>query len=376
MVAGTTNIARQTYFAQFFSSASLFACGIFIPIVLERQMNADSMLIGVVVTGYQTALFIASVIIGRAADIRGRRMFLRIGFAMATFGIFLQIIATSPFVLLFVRILLGASAGMISSVLVAYFMYETKGKVGVFSSLGALGWGFGSIVAGIVGDATIIFAYSSGLMFVAAIAVFTLPKTDEVKHAVPLFPKRVFKENAAVYISVLVRHIGANFIWVTYPIFLMDVLGADYFWVGVIYGTNAISQFIVMRGLDEYNSTMLVRAGLAMSAITFLLFSMAQNFFEIIPLQIILAISWSALYVGSLKYVTERSPEKATSMGWLQGMISIAGILGPLLGGYLDLEIGYRNTILIAMFLSIAGLAIFQISKSRERNRKKTATSS
>jgi MFS family permease len=376
-MAAAKDLSRQIYFAQFFSSASLFACGIFIPIVLERDMGANSLMIGMVVTGYQTALFVASVLIGRAADIRGRRRFLRLGFALSAIGILLQIVAaspispvSSPFMLLIVRIMLGASAGMIASVLVAYFMYETKGKVGVFSSLGALGWGVGSIIAGAVGDATVIFAYSSGLMFMATIAVFALPKTDEVKYEVPLFPKRVFKENAAVYISVLVRHIGANFIWVTYPLFLMDILKADYFWVGIIYGVNAISQFLVMRGLDGYDSTMLVRVGLGLSAVTFLLFSLAQNFYEIIPLQVILAVSWASLYVGSLKYVTERSPEKATSMGWLQGMISIAGIIGPLLGGYLDIVIDYRNTILTAMVLSLAGLAIFQISKAMEKRRK------
>lgn len=355
------------YFAQFFQSAALFACGIFIPIVLDREMGADSVQIGIVVTAYQTALFAAAVLVGRAADIRGRRIFLRFGFAMASLGIFLQIVANTPFTLLLVRLLLGIAAGTVTSVLVAYFMYETKGKVGIFSSLGALGWGVGSIIAGAIGDATIIFSYSAFLMLVAAIAVFALPKTEEVKHVVPLFPRRVFKENAAVYTSVLVRHIGANFIWVTYPLFLMNELGADYFWVGVIYGVNAFSQFLVMGGLDRFNSTKLVRAGLALSAVTFLLFSLTENFMQIIPLQIVLAASWSALYVGSLKYVTERSPEKATSMGWLQGMISIAGILGPLIGGYLDIEIGYRYTILIAMILSLVGLVIFQLSKAREK---------
>ena len=332
-------------------------------------MSADSLLIGIVVTSYQTALFIASFLIGRAADIRGRRMFLRFGFAMATLGVFLQIFASTPLILLLVRVLLGISAGMVASVLMAYFMYETRGKIGVFSSLGALGWGFGSIVAGIIGDATIIFSYSAILMLVATIAVFSLPKTEEVKHFVPLFPRRVFKENAAVYVSVLVRHIGANLIWVTYPLFLMDVIGADYFWVGIIYGVNAFSQFFVMRRLDGYDSTKLVRFGLSLSVVTFLLFSITQDFYQIIPLQIILATSWAALYVGSLKYVTERSPEKATSMGWLQGIISIAGILGPIIGGYLDMELGYRSTILIAMLLSLAGLAIFQFSKAREKTK-------
>lgn len=362
-MSASITIAAKSYFAQFLSSAGLFSCGIFIPIVLGKQMGADPILIGVVVTGYATALFISSILIGRAADIGGRRKYLRIGFVIATAGIFLQILATDAMLLLAVRIMLGSAAGMISSVLVAYFMYETRGKVGRFSSFGALGWGFGSVAAGIIGNAAMIFLFSGGLLLIATTAIMTLPKTNEVKYAVPLFPRRVFRDNAAVYTSVLVRHIGANFIWVTYPLFLMDELGADAFWVGIIYGVNAITQFLVMSHIDEFKSITLVKIGLGLSAVTFLLFSQTHNFMEIIPLQVVLAVSWGTLYVGGLKYVTERSPEKATSMGWFQGVISIAGIIGPVLGGTLDVLISYRGTMLVAMLLSIAGFAIFILSR-------------
>lgn len=202
-------------------------------------------------------------------------------------------------------------------------------------------------------------------MISAGIVIFTLPVTQEKTFFVPLFPRNVFKKNATVYSSVLIRHIGANFVWVTYPLFLMDELGADAMWVGIVYGVNAFGQFFVMRRLDPFNSSNLVKIGFIVSAMTFLGFSLTHTILEIVPLQILLAIAWSALYVGSLKYVTERNPEKATSTGWLQGMISLAGIIGPVTGGILDMEIGYRWTMFIAMILSIVGLIIFLISKSR-----------
>ena len=352
------------------SSGSLFAASIFIPIVMQKEMGASSLQIGLVVTGYTSALFTASIIIGRQADIKGRRKFLRIGFAVAAMAMILQIFANDTLSLLIVRILLGAAAGMIQSVLVAYFIYESHEshkKVGIFSSIGALGWGVGSIIAGAIGDHVLVFVFSAGLMISAGIVIFTLPVTQEKTFFVPLFPRNVFKKNAAVYSSVLIRHIGANMVWVTYPLFLMVELKADTMWVGIVYGVNAFGQFFVMRRLDPYDSSHLVMIGFVVSAATFLSFSLAQTIYEILPLQIMLAIAWSSLYVGSLKYVTERNPEKATSAGWLQGMIGMAGIIGPTMGGILNVGVGYRWTMFAAMILSIVGLVIFLMSKGDAR---------
>ncbi len=350
------------------SSGSLFAASIFIPIVMEKELGASAFQIGLVATGYTSALFAASVLIGRQADIKGRRRFLRIGFAIAAIATLLQVFVTDSLSLLFVRMLLGGAAGMIQSVLVAYFIYESHEsmkKVGIFSSIGALGWGVGSIIAGLIGDYILVFVFSAGLMISAGVVIFTLPATEEKTFFVPLFPRHVFRKNAAVYSSILIRHIGANFVWVTYPLFLIDELGADSMWVGIVYGVNAFGQFFVMRRLDPFNSSTLVKIGFIVSAVTFLGFSLTQTIVEIIPLQILLAIAWSALYVGSLKYVTERNPEKATATGWLQGMISLAGIIGPAIGGVLWIVAGPRWTMIIAMILSIAGLIIFLMSKSR-----------
>jgi len=349
------------------SSGGLFAAAIYIPIVLDQEFAASKLTIGLIVTAYATALFLASVLIGRAADVKGRRKFLRMGFALASFALLLQIFADSPVLLLLARILLGTAVGTIQSVLVAYFIYETKGKIGKFSSFSALGWGFGSLAAGIIGDYLLVFIFSAGLMICATVAVFSLPETIEKKQFVPLFPRKIFRDNYAVYSSVLIRHIGANLVWVTYPLFLIDVLGAPPFWVGAVYATNAVTQFLVMRRLDEYNSIYLIRIGFVLSAATFLLFSITQTYLEILPLQIVLAFSWASLYVGSLKFVTERSPEKATSVGWLHGVISIAGIIGPVLGGTLNDVIGYRLTMIAAVGLSIAGFLVFIVSRRRER---------
>jgi len=334
-------------------------------------MGASRLVIGLVGTCYSSALFLSSVFLGRFADVRGRREVLRVGFLLAAVATLLQAFATDVLQLVFVRILLGLSAGIVPSVLIGYFLYETKGRIGIFASFGALGWGFGSLMAGVFGDSRMIFVFAGGLMIFACLAVWSLPITSEVRHRIPLFPKEVFKQNSAVYVSVLVRHTGANIVWVTYPLFLIEELGADKLWVGVIYTVNAITQFLVMRRLDRIRPATLVGAGIALSILTFLLFSQVGTYYEIIPLQAVLALSWSSLYVGGLRYVNERSSEKSTSTGWLAGMISVAGILGPAAGGYLNDLIDYRMTMVSAAFMCVIALAIFLLFKDRDLEMEK-----
>jgi len=347
------------------SSTSIFASMIFIPVVLE-DMGASRLLIGAVVTSYSIALFFSSLFLGRYADVKGRRELLRIGFVIATITTFVQALATDILQLMIVRVLLGLSAGIVSSVLVGYFIYETKGRLGKFSSFGALGWGFGSIMAGIFGDPMSIFVFAGGLMAMAGVAIWTLPKTPEVTHRLPLFPKEVFKENASVYVSILIRHTGAHIVWVTYPLFLIEELGATRFWVGIIYAANALTQFIVMRRLDRINPSVLVAIGLGLSSLTFVLFTLTRSYLEIIPLQVVLAISFSSMYVGGLRYVTERSSEKATSTGWFTGIISVAAIIGPISGGYLNDLIDYRMSMIIASVLCLISLGVFYLYKNND----------
>ena len=104
---------------------------------------------------------------------------------------------------------------------------------------------------------------------------------------------------------------------------------------------------------------MLVAFGIGASAVTFVVFAITSHYWEIIPAQILLACSWSSLYVGSLRYVMDKSAEKATATGLLAGMMSISGILGPLAGGFTAAAIGFRGTMLVAAGMAVAAMIVF-----------------
>jgi predicted MFS family arabinose efflux permease len=118
-----------------------------------------------------------------------------------------------------------------------------------------------------------------------------------------------------------------------------------------------------MRYVDRYSDTRLINAGLLISAFVFLGYSFATDYRQVMPLQILLAVSWSCLYVGSILYMTHRNVERATSVGMLTSVISISGAFGPILGGIISQLYGYREVMVFAAFLSIIGFFISAVGR-------------
>jgi hypothetical protein len=197
------------------------------------------------------------------------------------------------------------------------------------------------------------FLFSAILFLLTIPIAFTMPFAREVKLSVPLFPVKVMKKNLAVYLAVLVRHTGACSIWVMYPMFIRTLGGIGqnlFFWVGLMYAINSATQFIVMRSLKR-RSTVLIPAGLGLSALTFLLFTLCGTVWELMPTQVLLAISWALIYVGSVK-------ERATATGVLNSTLQMSTILGSLIGGVL-IQVT-SNNYLAPMYLA-AVMALFSL---------------
>jgi MFS family permease len=346
---------------QLLSSAGLFGPVIIVPVILESKFGASTDIIGLIAGGYAALGFASSYIFGRASDVYGRRLILLSGLLLSGLATLLQAASVVWGGLAFfsaVRLLIGFSSGVFPAALTAY-AYEAKSKMGKFSAWGAAGWGVGNLTVGFFGVMYEgAYLYSAGLLFLSYVIALRLPFTKEVRMEVPLFPVALIRRNASVYSAMLIRHTGANMIWVTYPLFL-ESIGADTTWIGIIYAVNAFGQFFVMNMLDKYDPTLLVAVGLASSALTFYTFELAGSYWEIIPSQILLATAWGCLFVGSLRYVMDRNKEKATVSGILSSTMSISGIVGPVLGGIAAVAVGFKGTIWIATAMSLVALTIF-----------------
>lgn len=346
---------------QILSNAGVFGPVVIVPLILQKELHASNEMIGLIAGGFAAAGFISSYIFGRGSDVYGRRNILLAGLFLSGVATLLQavtIVSGGLAVFAGARILMGFCSGMFPAALLAY-AYDTKGKMGAFSAWGALGWAFGNYIV------TVFVAYEQAyllcaiILFASFAIALNLPFKTDTRMQVPMFPKALIRRNAPVYASMLIRHTGANMIWVTYPLFLTGI-GATPQWIGIIYGVNSVGQFIFMMFLmDKYDPSLLVAVGLGSSAVTFFTFTLAGSYWEIIPSQVMLAFAWAALYVGSLRYVMDKNKEKATASGLLSSTMSISGMVGPVMGGIAATAFDFKGTIAIATGMSIVALAIF-----------------
>jgi len=367
----------KPYLIQFLSSVALSSSLLFIPNLAE-DLGSSETLVGIIVAAYALSMFISSYIFGRLADVYSRRLFISLGLALSVVTFSLQTLTdprfaapylANPALLAIVRALAGFSLGIFPAALTVY-VYDSAGPLGRFTSFGALGWAVGTFAAGVIAEATsyyAIFVLASLCFLTAFFLSITMKKVDGPRLKVPFFPKDLLKRNWRVYVPYLLRHTGANFIWVIYPLYI-ESLGGDMFWIGVIYTVNTATQFIVMLFLDRFEGEKLMRIGLMLAIITFVSFAFAQNFLHLLPMQVLLACSWASMYVGSLLYLMKHNVEKATSSGILGSVINISQVFGALIGGVIAQLFDFRATMYLAAIFTAGGLTLFSAGNKKMKD--------
>ncbi|MFH1125930.1 MAG: MFS transporter [Candidatus Altiarchaeota archaeon] len=350
----------KTGYVMMFASVAIASSSIFIP-NLAKDFGASHTTISLIVASYNIALFMAYYIFGRASDVYGRRLFLKIGLLSSVASFALQALAYSNFTLLAARTLAGFTAGVFPAALTVY-VFERKEDMGKFTSYNSLGYALGTLIAGMVAYYTGIFILGSISFIIAFIIALKLPKGPEKRIHVPLFPKNVIKKNMNVYMAFLLRHTGANMAWTILPLYLSN-LGASNLAIGTLYFLNSGIQVLVMRNLGGYKTSTLINVGLLLSVLVFLSYPMASNYLQVVPIQILLGVAWSTLYVGCLKSLGDENVEKATSTGLLYSAGSLSAILGPLLCGLLPSAHNYAYVMAGAALVSMLGFVIDNIRR-------------
>lgn len=352
---------------RFLTFAAMMASWTYISIYAKDLGMSDTE-IGFIVAFYSLALFLSSFFFGRASDKYGRKLFLSVGLVLSAIAFFLQIFAQDFLALLIIRVLVGFCLGIYPSSLIAY-AHEKNKDLSKFSSFGSLGWALGSLVAGLIAiyfTIERVFVFSSLLFSLAFLTALRMTFGEHVSIDVPKFPIKIIKKNLWLYMSILIRHSGAQMIWTFWPLFLRS-LGANLFWVGVIQMINSITQFIFMStvgGRIKYVTS--VTAGLILSSVTFFSFTLASDYWQIIPTQILLGVSWSLMYVGGLRYLMDRNVEKATVSGLFDSVLSLSSIIGPFIATFVIIFDGYRTTMYLASILAFISFLSFEFSKQSE----------
>jgi len=312
---------------------------------------------------------LASFVFGRLADVRGRRRILQAGLVLSVVAAALQVLAGDPLWIGVSRAFLGLALGMYPGALIAY-AYEARERMGWFAAYGSIGWAVGNLAAGALAflyprQFVLVFAGSSALFFLAWLAALRLPVTAEASLVVPRIPLAVIRRNLAVYATMLIRHTGANMIWVIFSLYLQVDRGFAYWEIGLVTAVNPVVQAIISRQLDTYRATVLIPVGVALSAVVFVVFTFTADVIQMIVAQALLGFAWATLYVGCLKSVTERNEERATAAGLLGSTTTLAAILGPLAGGVISAAYGYAAAMYAAA--AMCGLALLTYASAVQR---------
>ncbi|MFW9957601.1 MAG: MFS transporter [Candidatus Odinarchaeota archaeon] len=363
----------KTETIQIMAGAAMLSAYTFVPILAREHLGISEIFITYIVGGYAAASFIASYIFGRAGDIYGRRVIIRLGLLLATISFSMLLVSTSLEALLIVRMTNGFCIGMYPGALAAY-AYESNIKMGRFATWGAAGWAIGTLLAGYAAGYNIYYAFVMSTLFlaIAFASALSLPKIPRISMRVPLFPVDTLKRNLHVYLAVLLRHSSAAAVWTLWPLFLYD-LGGMPFTIAIVQATNSVAQVIFMVSItDRMGSRKLILIGLIASAITFAWFPLASDIVEILPSQIALGLSWACLYVGALKYVTENNKDRSTASGLLQSMLALSGVIGPVIAAVIyTIWPGYSPIMFFAMAMSLLSFGLFWFSS---RHKKETET--
>jgi len=350
----------------FLFSLSVQSSSIFQSLWADR-LEASRFEVGLIGSSYGIAYFVSSFIFGRQSDRHGRLLFVRLGLALGAGAYVLQMAAIDPITLLAIRAFVGFCLGISSAAIMAY-VYEAEGQVGRFAAYGSLGWLFGCLAAAIASAATgttkssttfyALFAVSGAASALAFLLSFTLKEDRGRSLKVPLFPISLIRDNGRVYIPFFMRCLGSSAVWAVFPLFLVQEIGTSRLWVALLDAINMGLQFVFMRFVERFRSTWVLATGLVTSVIVFASYGLSTHYGQLVPFQVLLAVSWSCLWVGSLSFLLGRSVERGTAAGLLYSMTYLSAGFGPLIGGFVSETWGFRALMFVASGLTFLGLIL------------------
>ena len=345
-----TNLVRGTTFFQHAGIALLF---VFMPIIAKGV--TDSLFeIGIIVAAFSFSQILSEIYFGRISDRKGTRIqFIRIGFigCAITFG--LHYFADDAVLLLLARIGAGITTGIMIPAMIAY-SYEVrddKRKVATIISFHALGWLAGIVAAGIVNDEKGIFLVSSAFFLIGLIITIKLPNIPSKKELEPGATKRIISKNRFLFLSLLMRHIGASAVWTILPLMLMDVMGAKLYEISIVYVANTVTAFVIMNlmaGKIKIKNITKFKIGIGLTIFVFVGLSFITEWWMAMPFMALVGATWAFLFIGGNVHLMENNP-KSTSTGIFSSTLSIAMVVGPVIAGSIALAFNYVSVMYFAI---------------------------
>jgi len=166
------------------------------------------------------------------------------------------------------------------------------------------------------------------------------------------------------YVSIFPLMTCSGMVYSVLALYISE-LGASKTEIGMIYMTGAAVGALVSPMVGRLSDRIGRKPVMAMSMVGFTLafaaYSLIESALYAFPIQALEGATWAAMGTVASAFIADLAPER--ERGWAMGMYErtwfIGWIVGPMLGGYLADNIGFRATLIIGSALTVAGLIVF-----------------
>jgi DHA1 family multidrug resistance protein-like MFS transporter len=353
------NLVRS---ATFFQHAGISMVFVFMPLI-ARGVTKSIFEVGLIVASFSFAQILSEIYFGRHSDKKGTRLkFIRIGFIGCALAFGSHYFANDVTALLLVRIAAGVASGIMIPAMIAY-TYEAnieKTRAATVISFQALGWLAGIAAAGFANDLKIVFLISAASFLMGLIFTIKLPNPLQEKEILPGTTKKIISKNKFLFLSLLLRHIGATSVWTIFPLMLMEKLGAELYQISIVYVANTLAAFIIMNLMaDKINLSNVTKFKIGIGCTTFVFVGLAfiTDWWMAMPFMALVGATWGLILIAGNFHLMDNNP-RSTSTGIFSSTISIATVVGPVIAGSIAFMFDYVSVMYFAVAIIIVAFTV------------------
>lgn len=346
----------------------LIGFGIIIPVLpfVAENFGANGFVLGIFVASFSLMQFIFAPFWGMLSDKVGRRPVMLIGILGTAISFIIFGLSTSLLMLFISRILNGAFTAASLPTAQAYIadITEPKDRAKAFGYLGVafgLGFAFGPALGGLLSGNGILFpalvaGSLSTLNFIGAL--IWLPETHKPTGKLQ---KRKFLDGrklrkalhhpsiGSLILTFTVVSFAFSGMETTYALFGQQRAGLDAANIGIIFSMVGFIMVVaqgflvglLVRKIGERKTLLM---GLALGVLAYLSISMSSSYASLVAATVILALGFGLTFpsVSALISLNTSRDGQGEIIGITQGMGSLARVVGPIVAGFLFVNVGIQ----------------------------------
>lgn len=351
---GAANAFRVLLLCVFIAMIGL---GIISPIIpnYASSMGATGLMIGLIYSSFSLSRAVLQAPMGRLSDSVSKKKIIIVGLTAYTVTSILYTRASSPEMLIYVRLFHGVGSAMVMPVAMAYAMELTpKGKegryMGYLNTAIFAGYGAGPMLGGFLYEnysATLAFNAMSVMVFLSLVVTAALVP-DEMRlglhrgrREISLRSILANKKLSGTFVYRMVNALGRGTIMGFLPLFAVQVLGISGTMVGLILSVgifaNALLQTPMGALADRYNKNLLLIAGGLVSSLGYFYMIHAGNSVELFLSRLVISAG-GALSIPALTAIVAEEGKmlgSGSTVGIYNTAMSLGQIVGPVFTGFL-----------------------------------------